>query len=401
VTWTPDNKNLIIFDRETPSQPMALSTLSLETGEKRLLATPPAKHVGDAGPAVSPDGRTLAFIRSPSYAVGDLWAMDLAADFAARGEPRRLTFDQRSAAHPAWTPDSRDIVFVSNRLGGYALWRIPASGRGPLQPLPSVGADASSVAISRQGNRLSYSRSVSGRDIFQVTLPDRSGAAPGIKPLIASTRDDHAAHYSPDGKKIVWSSERSGHSEIWLSDRDGSSATPLTSFGGPRADQARWSPDGRRIAFHGRPEGHADIFVINAEGGRLQRLTREQGDDVSPSWSLDGKWIYFGSARSGDLQIWKIPAEGGGAVQVTRNGGIAALEAPDGSLYLTKTRGVTALCASNPAAARPRLPIHFSTSTSLSTPRASSFFRLRAPSSSSPSASSSPAPSLPSIPPIE
>ncbi|MGH2628110.1 MAG: TolB family protein, partial [Anaerolineales bacterium] len=73
-------------------------------------------------------------------------------------------------------------------------------------------------------------------------------------------------------------------------------------------------------------------------------MTHGPGEDVAPSWSRDGRSIYFGSSRSGRHEIWKIPAEGGDAAQVTKNGGIYALESPDGQwLCYTKNRTFSGL----------------------------------------------------------
>jgi Tol biopolymer transport system component len=142
---------------------------------------------------------------------------------------------------------------------------------------------------------------------------------------------DQGPQYSPDGKRIVFESTRSGFYEIWVCDSEGTNTIQLTTLervtGTPR-----WSPDGRQIAFDSRPESHSGIYVINVEGGSPRRLTTETSDDVVPSWSRDGRWIYFASNRSGTQQVWKVPAEGGQAVQVTKKGGLAAFESPDGKI---------------------------------------------------------------------
>jgi len=348
LTWSPDSKQLVVVGRRAPEAPTGLFLLSIESGEKHSLIPPPADSIGDSSPAFSPDGRTLAFTRAVSYPVNDVYLLALSDDLRPNGEPRRLTFDNRRCSGFTWTPDGREIVFSSNRLGGFKLWRISLSGSARPQPVASVGGYAYSPAISRQGPtggpRLAYRQGRGDRNIWRVAVPGRDGKViPPVK-LIASTRDELSGRYSPDGKKIAFTSDRSGSYEIWVCESDGSNPVPLTSFGGPVTDRPSWSPDGRRIAFHSRPEGQAKIYVINAEGGKAQRLTNEQGDHVAPSWSHDGKWIYFGSSRSGIHQVWKIPAEGGKPVQVTKQGGIAALESADGRfLYYTKFRGVTSL----------------------------------------------------------
>jgi Tol biopolymer transport system component len=349
LTWSPDSKHLVVVDKRAPEAPTGLFLLSIESGEKHSLIPPPADSIGDSSPAFSPDGRTLAFTRSVSYPVSDVYLLALSDDLRPNGEPKRLTFDNRRCSGFTWTPDGREIVFSSNRLGGDCrLWRISLSGSARPQLVASVGGHAHFPAISRQGPtggpRLAYRQDHRDRNIWRVAVPGRDGKViPPVK-LIASTRDDISAQYSPDGKKIAFTSDRSGSYEIWVCESDGSNPVPLTSFGGRPTDLPSWSPDGRRIAFHARPEGQAKIYVINAEGGKAQRLTDEQGDHVAPSWSHDGNWIYFGSNRSGIHQVWKIPAEGGTPVQVTKQGGITAFESADGRfLYYTKLRGVTSL----------------------------------------------------------
>jgi dipeptidyl aminopeptidase/acylaminoacyl peptidase len=159
--------------------------------------------------------------------------------------------------------------------------------------------------------------------------------------LISSTRLDYGPQYSPDSKRIAFTSGRSGTNEIWLCDADGLNPVQLTSFAGPDVGSPRWSPDGRQIAFDSVAKGNRDIFVVSMEGGKPRRLTEDSSDEVRPSWSHDGRWIYFGSNRTGDWQVWKSPAEGGKAVQVTQQGGREAFESFDGDLvYYTKSFGI-------------------------------------------------------------
>jgi Tol biopolymer transport system component len=156
--------------------------------------------------------------------------------------------------------------------------------------------------------------------------------------------EDIAPSYSPDGKRIVFPSSRSGNPEIWACGSEGENPIRLTSFNGPLAGSPRWSPDGKQVVFDGRPGRNADIFVVSSEGGQPRRLTEDPAEDIVPSWSRDGRWIYFTSNRSGRLQIWKIPAEGGEAVQVTKQGGFEATESPDGQwLYYSQDRGSAAI----------------------------------------------------------
>ena len=346
-TWSPDGNWLAISQKDSETDPFALSVLSVDSGEKRRLTTPPKEFFSDFDPAFSPDGRSLAFSRSidpQSPGLSDLYLLALSGGWKPAGEPRQITFGNQGAKEPAWTADGRDIVYSVGSMVGRGLWRIPlfphTAGRTEPERLPSVGDDAYEPAISRNGRRLAYVHSFSHGSIWRMAAPARDGKAlsPVNQPasLISSTRDDLMPQFSPDGKKIAFQSARSGSLEVWVSEADGSNAVQLTSFGGPDVTTPRLSPDGERVVFDSNAAGEFDIYVVGVNGGKPQRVTTDPANDGNPSWSHDGQWIYFDSARTGTQQVWKMPANGGEAVQVTKDGGFAPLESPDGKfLYYT------------------------------------------------------------------
>ena len=262
------------------------------------------------------------------------------------GEGKRLTFDGAGAGTLAWTPNGREIVFSSRHGGKSRLFRIPVAG-GATEWLAATGADAHYPAFSREGNRLAWRHNTVDTDIFRLAI--KSETSTPLTDLIISTALEASPRYSPDGKRIVFVSNRSGSDEIWVCGSEGENPIRLTSFRGPLAGSPSWSPDGKQIVFDCRPEGNADIYVISAEGGQTRRLTTDPAEDIVPSWSRDGRWIYFTSNRiaeggSGRLQIWKIPSDGGEATQMTRQGGFEPVESPDGRwLYFTQDRGTSSI----------------------------------------------------------
>jgi dipeptidyl aminopeptidase/acylaminoacyl peptidase len=145
---------------------------------------------------------------------------------------------------------------------------------------------------------------------------------------------------SPDGKRLVYMSDRSGGMDIWVSDRNCQNPIQLTAFG--TAGSPRWSPDGKTIVFDVGlgPEWQQPraIFLVNADGGTPRALVQDSFNNPAPSWSPDGAWIYFPSDRSGSWQVWKVPSTGGTPIQVTTQGGFAAFEAPDHYIYYAKHR---------------------------------------------------------------
>lgn len=337
LDWTHDGKQLIVSAPLDAFGRSPLYRVSLENGERQKLTTPPANvQDGDRSPAVSPDGRTVAFSRVLTGGASDIYLLNLSNDLRPIGEARRLTTDGRTLESLAWTPDGREIVFSSNRTGSRSLWRIGLD-QDAVPRRASVGEDGHYPAITK-GGRLVYARSFMEPNIWRQELPAGSEPLKPASPLISSTAFDGNPQYSPDGTQIAFQSRRSGDAEIWLCASDGARCGQLTSFHGPAAGSPRWSPDGKRIAFDSPVGGNFDLYVMETSGGSAQRLTTDPSDDVVPSWSNDGKWIYFSSGKTGRPEIWKVLSGGGAPVQITRNGGFTAFEAADGmGLYYTKS----------------------------------------------------------------
>jgi len=207
---------------------------------------------------------------------------------------------------------------------------------GRPQPVPGLGEQATHASV--RGDRLVYTQmTVPDTDIWRV--PGRRAASADRVPsrLISSSRGELPGAFSPDGRKIAFTSNRAGAWNIWISESDGSRPVQLTDLPG-LTGSPEWSPDGRRIVFDSREgERGVNLFVVDVEGGVPRRLTQESSGNALASWSRDGRWIYFSSDRGGREQIWKIPAEGGDAAEVTRGGGYRPRESWDGRyLYYYK-----------------------------------------------------------------
>lgn len=333
LDWSPDGKSLAYSDRRPGQESFGIFLLAVENPEdRRALTSPSGPNTTQDSPRFSPDGLNVAFIGS----VGPVATSEIYVVGMAGGEPRRLTADNAWINDLDWTPDGAYIIFSSNRQGTSRLWKVRASGGKP-EALPVGQQDATQARVSRDGHRLAYTQRSVDTNIWRYEVLRVPGRSEPPTKLIASTRGDEEQQFSPDGRRIVFGSTRSGNQEIWVCDSDGSNPRQLTFFAGPGTGTPRWSPDGRQIVFDSSPQGHGDIFVVSAEGGRSRRLTTESSTDCVASWSRDGRWIYFASDRTGTWQVWKMSAEGGGGVQVTKQGGFAAFESFDGkTLYYAK-----------------------------------------------------------------
>lgn len=337
LDWLPDSRRLIISQISEGMRPSFLLSISIYGGDQHTVTTPPAGSTGDSLPTISPDGKVLAFVRMTSGDVADIYLL-----FLDTGRLRKLTSDGTRFGGLAWMPDSRELIFSSARNGTYGLWRLSLSGGEPRHVV--VGAErAFWPTVARSGQRLAYMTSGDHDSLWQSDLAALKSSGAGVpRRVVTSSRTQSAPQYSPDGKKISYSSSRSGSDEIWVSDANGGTAVQLTSLGRPHTGSPHWSPDGTQIAFDSRPNGNPDVFVVRADGGVPRRLTTYIGDDVTPSWSSDGRSIYFASNRSGEYEVWQVHVSGEtastSAVRVTHSGGFAPMESRDGKyLYFTKS----------------------------------------------------------------
>ena len=332
LTWMPDSKSLGFVGEDPESGRKAIYTVPRDSGEPRRL-TSPGPAADDNFPAMSPDGRLLAFLRSHHNAAEEILVVPLTG-----GKSRQLIGDLHDTLGLTWARDGKDLLALTRRDGNpSAWWRISLAG-GAVTRVKDLTANASSPSVSPAHNQLAYAERSTDTNIWRLELSHPGGAF--FSKWIASTRQDHSPDMSPDGRMIVFISNRSGQDNVWVCDRDGSRARQITSSRGAPVGTPRWSPDSTSIAFDSSLSAKSDIYIVSREGGSLRRLTNDLASDSVPSWSRDGNYIYFRSLRSGQDQIWKMPARGGQPVQITRHGGMDAFESPDGKfLYFTKDRG--------------------------------------------------------------
>lgn len=128
---------------------------------------------------------------------------------------------------------------------------------------------------------------------------------------------------SADGRRVAFSSARSGNRELYLGDAVTGALQRLTNSARREDRWPSWSPDGTRIAWSSDRAGHGDVFVMRVDGSRTRLLAGGPGDDVDPAWSPDGTRVAFASDRGGRYAIWEVAAAGGTAALVADTDGDA------------------------------------------------------------------------------
>ena len=125
--------------------------------------------------------------------------------------------------------------------------------------------------------------------------------------------NDHGL--SPDGRRVAFSdSTEPGGSRIYTMPLGGGTPKQITQDA--PSYWHSWSPDGRTLAFTGERSSAFDIYTVPAKGGAPKQLTHNAGFNDGPDYSPDGRWIYFNSTRSGHMQIWRMHLDGSATEQV-------------------------------------------------------------------------------------
>lgn len=229
----------------------------------------------------------------------DIWLVALDG-----GDTARLTEDPADDRQP--TAGAGRVVFTSNRPAGGGLYSVTSAGE-PALPVLTSATEYGDPALSRDGQRLAFTSSVTGVPKVWVANVDGTGGR-RLAPLFGF---DGAIEgwpaWSPDGRRLALMSTDPGAASLYRIDSSGSNPLPLidtmTSF------QPSWNPNGTTIVFSGSPPGgRVSLFVMPSAGGSAVRLTdRLDGRDSNPVWLPDGRIVYLAEVNGGAELRWIEP----------------------------------------------------------------------------------------------
>ena len=330
ISWLPDSRVLVLEIEAAPKKPVELWAVWVDSGEHRTITFPPSGIPGDTAPAVSPDGKMLAFCRTTAWHTSELYLLDLSPDLSPASPARRLT-NLGFVGWPAWTPDGSQILFSADQ-GNVGIWEIERGGGG-LHPVLGVPDTAQQPALANRPG--GYTSLIFSNSTSNVKIKRYDAEHPQSPPveLAPSSRAQGCPRYSPDGTKLAFNSDRTGYPEIWIANADGSHVVQLTNLHHRITEEADWSPSGEEIAFVSQQVADRQIYVMRASGGTPEPITNEKGIVGGGGWSRDGSGYYYTSMRSGRAEVWKAPREGGRPQQMTTEGGTCGFESAGGFFH--------------------------------------------------------------------
>jgi eukaryotic-like serine/threonine-protein kinase len=320
IAWWPDSKSLVY--QRSRIRELGIFRRSLETEQEERL-TSVGNRLHNQGQPVPIDERRLALVL---YVGSGRCAVCL----AVRGNAPHCLDPGENINGLVWEADKKSLLYATTS----AIWRVPVRGDRLGKATRILNGAFPDLTGDRQARRLAFTKSYSDLNVWKIAPGARQA-----KKLIASSAADTNAAYSPDGERIVFTSDRSGSSQLYVSGKDGSGVRQLTSIAGD-VGTAEWSPDGKWIAFEASaPDTRfVNIYIVSADGGAPRRLTDDAAVRLFPTWSQDGNWIYFVNARR---DLWKIPSSGGTALHVVDQLGLndPRFSADGRYLYSMKLQG--------------------------------------------------------------
>jgi Tol biopolymer transport system component len=327
--WTSDGRGLIVGDGPPDSSNTGLFRIELADGSRRQLTNTDGS-AKDFLPKMSPNGRSLAFVRAISHGVSDIFILDLQTNAL-----RRLTSEAKSINGLGWSQDGGRLVFSSNREGAFQLWAINLADAN-IRKLDTDATTAIDPQLAPNASWMAYVATTQNWNIYSVALNNLSSIRPAR--FIASSGRNHTARYSPDGRHVAFVSDRSGTWEIWLCSVVCSEPQKLTNFQGPWIGGLSWSRDSQEIAFDARLGRNSAIYRLSLAHPIATLIERNKFEERMPSWSLDGKFLYFDSDRDGSVSIWKHDLASG-AVKKIAHGFYAREIDSQGTMILGESDG--------------------------------------------------------------
>jgi Tol biopolymer transport system component len=201
-----------------------------------------------------------------------------------------------------------DLVLISNRGGSYGIYQTRVSGPGGLLPVLADSATNIQAVLSPDRTRIAFSSDRAGGN-YDIYLIDADGR--NLKRLTSNPGNEGEPAWTPDGKRIVYTSTTGATTQIALASLEGSDPRQLT-MGPSRNSSPSVSPDGRSIAFVSTRDGNQEIYTMGLDGSNQRRMTKSSVRESSPRFFPSGELVYVTErgGKSKGSRVLRQPSSG-------------------------------------------------------------------------------------------
>jgi dipeptidyl aminopeptidase/acylaminoacyl peptidase len=241
----------------------------------------PLPYWFDDPPQWSPDGQWLAY----TYA-GHVWVIS-----AQGGTPKNITSQTAGGGTPRWMPDSYHVLITYEREVYSRILLTDRDGGWPKPISPLKGRDFNPQAAPDSRQIVYLHRPLEDLERTDIMLADvETGEILSLTDI--PKKANHTPRWSPDGKQLAFTSERTGFYEIYLLDFSSGQERQLT-HAGHDLDDLSWSPDGLSLLCTVNRGGAFDLGLVHVTDGKFEDLHTAWGFHARPQWLPDGHTITF------------------------------------------------------------------------------------------------------------
>ena len=325
-TLSPDGARLAFVRNARSLEESALMIANVDgTGEYKLAT----RRLSDpfVAPAWSPDGRVIACsVGSTEVSGARMYPVEVRL---ADGAERALTAQRwLYVGQVAWLADGSGLIMGGKDKGALTswLWHISYPG-GEAKKLTDDQSAYGTFSLAADSRTLAASTIELHNSIWTAPIGGGVSSPAVLTGQITTGTGNHLVyHWLPDGRILSTSSASNPLGvDIWVMNADGTGLMRLTTAGHNEAPAV--SPDGRYIVFASDRAGRLNLWRMESDGSNLRQLT-QGSDERFPACSPDGQWVVYTSAD--DETLWKMPLAGGEAQQLTGKGWRASAISPDG-----------------------------------------------------------------------
>ncbi|HXD34967.1 MAG TPA: protein kinase [Pyrinomonadaceae bacterium] len=321
VRKNQDDVSLMVANTDGSGQPKTISVRKEPNG------------FSTSGPAWSPDGKRIAC--GVFNKTGSSYSSVVEVPIEG-GDPRPIGSEKWDrVGRVIWLADGSGLIMTAQPESssiGTQIWFLPYPGGQARRITNDLnGYGEVSLGLTSDSGTIATIQQVNSSSIW-ITAPNEDSGDVNKEPArqILKTNLPDAVAWTPGGK-LVYASRTGENWDLWMINSDGSEGKQLTSDAFID-QQPSVSPDGRYVVFQSNRSGGRNIWRIDADGNNPKQLTTGNYIDESPVCSPDGQSVIFSSARSGTLTVWKVGIDGGAPVQITSHPSQFPLMSPDGKL---------------------------------------------------------------------